>query len=411
MAQLSRAALKLYFETGDIPTDVQFADLIDSFQNFSDDGAGEANTVDSVNSQTGVVVLDADDISDAATTKKFTNATEQAKLAGIETGATADQTGAEIKAAYEAELNTNAYTDAEKSKLTGIAAGAEVNLVDSVNSLQGAVVLDADDISDAATVNKFTTAAEISKLAGIETGATADQTGAEIKTAYEAEANTNAFTDAEKTKLTGIETGATADQTGAEIKAAYEAQANTNAYTDAEVSKLAAIEAGADVTDAANVETAIEGITFTAVSGATGDEVMIIDATDGGLKAVLWENLPGAGAGISNVVEDTTPQLGGALDGQGNEIANYVNSVVTSVTGTLTTAAHAGNIIVTSGNVTIPTTAGFSVTIVAGGAHTVTFNGTTSAAMAAGDVMTAFVESGTVIHAVLTAAADKVSFT
>jgi hypothetical protein len=46
------------------------------------------------------------------------------KLDGIETGATADQTGAEIKVAYEAELDTNAYTDAEKSKLAAVEAGA-----------------------------------------------------------------------------------------------------------------------------------------------------------------------------------------------------------------------------------------------------------------------------------------------
>jgi hypothetical protein len=61
---------------------------------------------------------------------------------------------------------------------------------------------------------------------------------ASVKTAYEANADTNAFTDAEKTKLTGIETGATADQTGAEIKLAYEAEADTNAFTDAEKTKL-----------------------------------------------------------------------------------------------------------------------------------------------------------------------------
>ena len=56
------------------------------------------------------------------------------------------------------------------------------------------------------------------KLDGIEASATADQTGAEIKTAYESEADTNAFTDADHTKLDGIESGATSDQTGAEIK-------------------------------------------------------------------------------------------------------------------------------------------------------------------------------------------------
>jgi len=46
------------------------------------------------------------------------------------------------------------------------------------------------------------------KLNGIEAGATADQTNAEIKTAYEANTNTNEFSDAEKTKLAGIATSA-----------------------------------------------------------------------------------------------------------------------------------------------------------------------------------------------------------
>jgi hypothetical protein len=57
------------------------------------------------------------------------------------------------------------------------------------------------------------------KLDGIEAGATADQTAAEIKTAYESNADTNEFSDAEQSKLAGIEAGATADQTKADIDA------------------------------------------------------------------------------------------------------------------------------------------------------------------------------------------------
>lgn len=90
--------------------------------------------------------------------------------------------------------------------------------------------------------NRTYSAAEKTKLSGIESGATGDQTGAEIKTLYESELDTNAFTDAEKTKLGTVESGATADQTGAEIKSLYEAQANTNAFTDAEKTKLAGAE-------------------------------------------------------------------------------------------------------------------------------------------------------------------------
>ena len=57
-------------------------------------------------------------------------------------------------------------------------------------------------------------------------------------------------------KLDGIEAGATADQTAAEIKTAYESNADTNAFTDADESKLDGIEASADVTDTAAVTAA-----------------------------------------------------------------------------------------------------------------------------------------------------------
>ena len=68
------------------------------------------------------------------------------------------------------------------------------------------------------TVDGRDVATDGTKLDGIEAGATADQTNAEIKTAYEANANTNEFSDAEQSKLAGIETAATADQTASEIK-------------------------------------------------------------------------------------------------------------------------------------------------------------------------------------------------
>ena len=110
--------------------------------------ADDTNTdaVTSVNGQTGDVVLDADDISDAATTNKFTTAADISKLAGIEPGATADQTATEIKTAYESNLDTNAFTDAEQFKLAGIEAGAQVNTVDSVAGKAGAVTLVKGDV-------------------------------------------------------------------------------------------------------------------------------------------------------------------------------------------------------------------------------------------------------------------------
>lgn len=61
--------------------------------------------VDSVNGQTGVVVLDADDIDDTSTTNKFTTASDISKLAGIE--ANADVTDATNVAAAGATMDTD----------------------------------------------------------------------------------------------------------------------------------------------------------------------------------------------------------------------------------------------------------------------------------------------------------------
>lgn len=69
---------------------------------------------------------DLDAITETASKKVMTSA-ERTKLAGIESGATADMTNSEIKTAYENNADTNAFTDADKSKLDGIESGAQVN--------------------------------------------------------------------------------------------------------------------------------------------------------------------------------------------------------------------------------------------------------------------------------------------
>jgi hypothetical protein len=138
----------------------------------------------------------------------YSSTTWRSRL-NVEDGATADQTAGEIKTLYESNSDTNAFTDADHSKLDGI-----------------------------------------------ESSATADQTASEIKTAYESNADTNVFTDADHAKLDGISSGATGNQTASEIKTAYESNFDTNAFTDADHSKLDGVESSADVTDTTNVTAA-----------------------------------------------------------------------------------------------------------------------------------------------------------
>ena len=80
------------------------------------------------------------------------------------------------------------------------------------------------NITATGTVDGRDVASDGSKLDGIESGATADQTAAEIRTLVESASDSNVFTDADHSKLNGIESGATADQSGSEIASALQGQ-------------------------------------------------------------------------------------------------------------------------------------------------------------------------------------------
>ena len=122
----------------------------------------------------------------------------------------------------------------------------------------------------------YQSAADKTKLDGIESNATADQTAAEIRTLVESASDSNVFTDADHTKLNGIETGATADQTNAEIRAAVEAASDSNVFTDADHSKLNAIEANATADQTASeIKTLYESNSNT--NALTDAEKAVID--------------------------------------------------------------------------------------------------------------------------------------
>ena len=197
------------------------------------------------------------------------DATAALGILGVEAGATADQTGAEIKTAYEAEAN--AFTDAQFTKLSNIETAATADQTGA--EIKALYEAEASAFTDAL----FT------KLSNIETAATADQTGAEIKALYEAEAN--AFTDAQFTKLSNIETAATADQTGSEIKALYEVEAN--AFTDALFTKLSNIETAATADQTA---ADIRGLGFFDTTN---------DGTGSGLDADLLDGVHASGFATS----------------------------------------------------------------------------------------------------------------
>ena len=152
-------------------------------------------------------------------------ASDGSKLDGIESGATADQTAAEIRTLVGSASNSNVFTDALLSKLNGIESGATADQSDeeiedvvgamlSGNTESGITVTyqDADGTIDfvvASQTDQNFTNADHSKLDGIESGATADQTASEIRSLVGSASDSNVFTDALKSKLDGIAASAT----------------------------------------------------------------------------------------------------------------------------------------------------------------------------------------------------------
>ena len=140
------------------------------------------------------------------------------------------------------------------------------------------------------------------------------------------------FTTTESTKLSGIETGATADQTAAEIKTAYESNSDTNAFTDANVTKLSGIETGAEVN---NSDLYVI---------ACSDETTAL--TTGTAKATF--RMPAAGTLTAVRASVTTAPAGSALVVDINEGGTTVLSTKLSIDATEKTSTTAATAAVIS---------------------------------------------------------------
>ena len=109
-------------------------------------------------------------------------------------------------------------TVASANIVDGTIVNADINASAAIAGTKIAPDFGSQNIATTGTVDGRDVSTDGAKLDGIEAGATADQTNAEIRAAVEAATDSNVFTDADHTKLNGIETAATADQTASEIK-------------------------------------------------------------------------------------------------------------------------------------------------------------------------------------------------
>ena len=186
------------------------------------------------------------------------------------------------------------------------------------------------------TVDGRDVASDGSKLDGIESGATADQTAAQIRAKVEAASDSNVFTDADHSKLNGIEAGATGDQTNAEIRAAVEAATDSNVFTDADHTKLNGIEANAK-----NDQTITAGGGLT--GGGTGD--VTISHSDTSSQA----SVNGSGR---TYIQDITLDTYGHVTGLATATETVVNTDTNTIPNNATITLSAGGALTGGGNFT-----------------------------------------------------------
>jgi len=419
-----------------------------------------ADAVTSVNGETGVVVLDSDDITEGTSNLYYTDARVSANSSvaantakvGITTQQAADITTNNAKVgitttqadAITANSAKNSYPTDDATKLSGIEAGAEVNVqanwnetdtnsdayiigkptiptaaVDSVNTQTGDVVLDTDDITEGST-NLYYTEARVSantnvaantlknsypttdstKVGFISVTQAVDLDTMESNIATNNAKNSYPTTDATKVGFISITQAVDLDTIESDVATnntkvgITTQQANDITANNAKISfdstsstKLAGIEDNADVTDTANVTAAgalmdsevdadIKTLSLPANTTISSFAQTFLDDADAGtVRATI-------GAGTSNLELGTTSTTALAGDttipDNNNQLTNGANYITASSTDTLTNKS--GNISQWTNDSGYTTNVGTVTEVTVGTGLDVT-NGTTTPAL------------------------------
>lgn len=238
--------------------------------------------------------------------------------------------------------------------------------VDSVNGSTGTVVLDADDISDTTTTHKFTTASDISKLAGIEASADVTDAGNVIPAISAATIST-----------------ATVASTDLVIIKDVSDSNNTKTVTAQSIADLAG--GGISDGDKGDITVASSGTAWTIDNGA----VTLAKQADMATASVVYRKTAGTGAPEVNSLATLKTDLGltGTNSGDQASIVGIIGTKAQFDTacsdgnflyvGDVSTPNVFGTIAVSGQSNVVADSSTDTLTLVAGSNITITTNATT----------------------------------
>lgn len=260
---------------------------------------------------------------------------EQTKLSNIEDGAEVNRTPAELVTALDTQLGSNAW----QSKLTqeevqdfmasALTGGSQTNIAVTYNdatnvfdffvSASGGAGLTQEEIEDL-VAGFIINGTGISKVYDDVTGQLTLSLSNEI------------YTTSEKNKLAAIEAGATADQTPAEIETAYNSQVATVSQVDAEAGTSTTVYRWTPERVAQAIA-ALETTPTVSKVGTPVDNQIGVWTGDGTIEGTANLTYNGTSLGVTGNITVTGTVDGRDISTDGLKLDTAIISDVTGVTG------------------------------------------------------------------------------